>query len=99
MDPKPLFIPLKREFFLAFQAGEKNTEFRRYGMRWNEKTCFVGRKVVLSLGYGKKHRVHGVIVGFERSEAPVTTKAWLDCYGNNAGEAACIRIAVEGQME
>lgn len=48
---KPLFVPLKTEYFLAFQRGEKRTEYRPYGPRYNERTCFVGRKVILSHGY------------------------------------------------
>lgn len=51
MDEKPLFIPLKREFFQAFKAGEKVEEYRPEGPRWNARTCRVGRPVVLSLGY------------------------------------------------
>ena len=30
---KPLFIPLKREFFEAFKAGQKVEEFRPEGPR------------------------------------------------------------------
>jgi hypothetical protein len=30
---KPLFIPLKAEFFEAFERGEKDTEYRVYGPR------------------------------------------------------------------
>ena len=29
-DEKPLFIPLKREYFEAFEAGTKDTEYRRH---------------------------------------------------------------------
>jgi len=47
---KPLFIPLKGEYFDQFQAGTKDTEYRVYGPRWNERTCAVGREVVLSRG-------------------------------------------------
>lgn len=49
---KPLFIPLRSIWFRAFEAGEKNTEYRAYGPRWNERTCQVGRKAVLAHGYG-----------------------------------------------
>lgn len=61
---KPLFIPLKREYFEAFKRGDKQQEFRKHGPRWNAKNCTVGRPVVLSLGYGKAHRLHGVITDF-----------------------------------
>lgn len=34
---KPLFIPIKREFFEAFERGDKTHEYRLYGPRWNER--------------------------------------------------------------
>lgn len=58
---KPLFIPLKRAFYEAFRKGTKVAELRKYGPRWNELTCWVGRDVVLSCGYGKTARLHGSI--------------------------------------
>ena len=64
---KPLFIPLKREYFEEFATGKKTTEFRQYGPRWNERTCKVGRTVVLSLGYGKQRRLTGIITGFKKT--------------------------------
>lgn len=48
---KPLFVPLKTQWFRAFQAGTKKTEYRLYGPRWNESTCVPGRPVTLSHGY------------------------------------------------
>lgn len=58
---KPLFIPLKAEFYDAFVRGEKSEELRKWGPRWNAKVCAVGRQVILSRGYGKQHRKSGVI--------------------------------------
>lgn len=90
---KPLFIPLKSEFFEAFENGTKDTEYRPYGPRWNEKTCSIGRDVVLSYGYGKQRRLRGVVVGFEASYAPTWTDTWRKCYGDESkGKAACIRV-------
>jgi hypothetical protein len=48
---RPLFVPLKREWFEAFREGTKTVEYRLHGPRWNERTCVTGRAVVLSLGY------------------------------------------------
>lgn len=48
---KPLFIPLRTEYFRAFERGEKTVEYRRYGRGWNERTCLVGKTAVLSHGY------------------------------------------------
>jgi hypothetical protein len=95
---KPLFIPLYTEYFNEFESGVKDTEFRPYGSRYNERTCFIGREVTLSHGYGKKRRLRGVIVGFERSIEPTKTEAWLNCYGDKTGEAACIRVKLEGKQ-
>lgn len=60
---KPLFIPLKKEYFYAFKDGSKTKERRLYGKRWNFKTCPLGRDVVLSKGYGKYERLCGYVVG------------------------------------
>jgi len=56
VSDKPLFLPLKREYFDAFEAGIKTHEYRLYGPRWNEKNCRIGRPVTLSCGYGKGRR-------------------------------------------
>lgn len=96
---KPLFIPLKTEFFEAFENGMKDTEYRIYGPRWNERTCAIGREVVLSHGYGNKRRLRGVVVGFDVSDEPTKTEAWRKCYGESdgfVGKAACIRVALMG---
>jgi hypothetical protein len=58
---KPLFIPLAGKHYDRFADGTKDTEYRSAGPRWNEKTVFEGRKVTLSRGYGKKHRLSGVV--------------------------------------
>lgn len=64
MKDKPLFVPLKSEFFDAFAAGTKTFELRRYGARWNERVCRVGRDVTLSRGYGKRSRLSGRVRSF-----------------------------------
>ena len=69
MEKKPLFIPLKAEHYIKFEKGEKDTEYRAHGPRWNEKTCYVGRLVTLSYGYGKARRLSGVVVGFSLVDA------------------------------
>lgn len=64
MTEKPLFIPLKAKWFEAFENGDKDTEYRAYGPRWNETTCRPGRAVTLSYGYGKARRLSGVVKDF-----------------------------------
>ncbi len=93
----PLFVPLKRAFFEAFERGEKREEFRIYGPRWNEITCAIGRPVVLSLGYGKARRLRGRVVSFKRDRHPILIPGWLECYGQKPGAevAACIGIQID----
>lgn len=66
---KPLFVPLKTEYYEAFKDGSKTEELRLYGKRWNEKTCFVGREIILSKGYGKQNRMKGRICKFKKQHA------------------------------
>lgn len=63
MAERPLFIPLRREWFEAFESGDKTEEHRRHGKRWNARTCRIGRAVTLSLGYSGR-RLTGVITSF-----------------------------------
>lgn len=86
---KPLFFPLMTEYFEAFRDGKKTVEYRAYGPRWNERSCAIGREVVLSKGYGKQERLTGVITGFEKRF--MDSADWIDCYGMS-GTAACIEI-------
>ena len=95
MNEKPLFIPLKREFFEAFASGTKAEEYRLEGPRWNARTCAIGRPVVLSLGYGKARRLSGRVVGYRSSIEATQTEAWRNCYGDRQGRAACIRIEID----
>lgn len=94
MDEKPLFIPLKREFFEAFKRREKIEEFRPEGPRWNARTCRIGRPVVLSLGYGKHDRLAGRVTAYSARKEPTQTDAWRKCYGDRGGLAACIRVEI-----
>jgi hypothetical protein len=69
---KPLFIPLKTEWFRKFEDGSKNVEYRAYGPRWNERTCRRGRSATLSHGYSGA-RLSRTVIDFEklpRSMAP-----------------------------
>lgn len=96
---KPLFIPLKREYFEAFERGEKHVEYRPFGPRWNRRTCEIGRRVVLSLGYGKRRRLNGVVTNFHVELDPAILPGWVECYGNKPHlrqvAAACIGITVQ----
>lgn len=92
---KALFIPLRRQFFEAFDRGEKDTEYRKRGPRWNAETCAIGRRVVLSCGYGRSKRLTGTITGFRYDTMPSRLPGWVECYGHNAGHAACIKIKVD----
>lgn len=93
---KPLFIPLKTEFYEAFELGIKTEELRRYGPRWNEKTCEVGRTVVLSKGYGKQQRMQGKILRFTKLPAALLKREFqkpvLNLYGTLEIDVAVISI-------
>ncbi len=100
MKEKPLFIALKTEYFEAFEDGSKTDEMRLYGPRWNERTCRVGRPVTLSKGYGKKYRLSGVIVGFEKKHGNQIVEqskleAIFNCYGTLKKDMAIIYIQVD----
>ncbi len=79
---KPLFIPLKRCYFEAFERGDKTHEYRRDVPRWSPKNVFPGRPITLSMGYGKKHRLSAEVVS--RTERWMDSPAWNDCYGQSA---------------
>jgi hypothetical protein len=89
-----LFVPLKSEYFEAFARGEKDTEYRPFGVRWNERTCRIGRPVVLSKGYGKRHRLRGVVASFARVRTSRPSAAWAACYGSRECDMAWIQIKV-----
>lgn len=89
---KPLFIPLKSQYYDAFCNGSKPEEYRKYGPRWNERTCHVGRRVTISKGYGKQNRREGTIVGF--ATRWMMSDEWIECYGK-PGYAACIEIKLD----
>ncbi len=93
---KPLFIPLKTEFYEAFKRGDKTEELRKYGPRWNEKTCVPGREVILSKGYGKKNRLIGRIWRFKCQSGKLFGSSYRESireiYGSENVLIACISI-------
>lgn len=95
MSKKPLFIPLKRQYFEAFERGEKIAEYRKHGPRWNRETCQPGRPVTLSLGYGKARRLYGYVCGFRKLDNTKAIDGWRDCYGDYIGPAARIEIKLD----
>lgn len=96
-----LFVPLLARYYDAFERGEKNEELRLYGPRWNENTCRVGRSVTISKGYGKSHRMHGIIWKFKRQHGSAFGSAYkaaiLDRYKTLDVWIACISIELQGR--
>ena len=89
-NQKPLFIPLQTRWFRAFAKGIKPVEYRAYGPRWNERTCTVGRDVILSHGYSGD-RIRAQVVRFDRiaiHNAPLEVQS---LFANHA-EIACISL-------
>jgi predicted RNA methylase len=96
-DEKPLFVPLKTEWYEAFEDGSKTEEFRQYGKRWNEKTVRVGRKVLLSHGYSVGRRLLGTVSSFTRQHATTLSdehkKAVEEIFGTLDVEMAVIGVS------
>jgi hypothetical protein len=93
MHDRPLFIVLRRQWFDAFSSGSKTDEWRLYGPRWNEDTCRIGRRVVLSLGYTQT-RLYGAVIGFRVRKATIGT---AKIYGEGA-ICAVIKIRLDSAM-
>lgn len=91
----PLFIPLKAEHFDDFESGEKGSELRPYGQRWNEDTCSDGRLVILARGYGKQRRLYGRVRHLIVSMEPSTRPEWVAIYGPGLVDVAVIVIDLE----
>ena len=93
---KPLFIPLKTEYYEAFKDGSKTEELRLYGPRWNDNTCQPGREVTISKGYGKKNRMKGVIWRFKKQRGDLFGSSYksaiMAVYGTLDVDIACISI-------
>lgn len=93
---KPLFVPLKTEYWQQFRDGTKRDELRLYGPRWNERTCAVGREVTLSKGYGKIGRMTGRVRAFKRQHGSTFGSTYREAiqavYGTLDVEIACISI-------
>jgi hypothetical protein len=77
----PLFVPLRTEWFRQFESGDKTVEYRAYGPRWNERTCFVGRKVTLSHGYSGK-RLSAEVVAIDILNRPNAPEAAQNIFPN-----------------
>jgi hypothetical protein len=93
----PLFVLLRTAFFNAFAAGHKRVEFHPYGPRWNERTCAVGRRVVLRHGHSGR-RLHGHVSDLYVSTKPKRSAEWRVCYGDTGPlSVACIVIAIHGK--
>ena len=96
MKERPIFIPLRSEYYDAFADGSKTEELRLYGPRWNERTCAVGRAVTLSKGYGKKNRMIGQVVKFKKQHGTTFGSRYKEsirsCYGTLDIWIACISI-------
>lgn len=102
MNNKPLFVPLKTEYYELFESGRKKAELRKYGPRWNEKTCAIGKPVILSKGYGKKHRIAGKIIDFKKKPVcdidPINRRAMQAIYGTLDIDIAVIYIECDNKQ-
>ncbi len=99
----PGVIPRRTEYYNNFLSGDKTDELRAYGPRWNEKTCAVGRTVILSKGYGNHSRMSGVIWKFKKQHGTLFGSEYkesiLNVYGTLDINIACISINNIRQIE
>lgn len=99
MEVKPLFFPLYTEHYERFKDGSKGSELRLYGKRYNEQTCFIGRAVILSKGYGKRNRMTGKIWQFQKCHGStfnsIDRAAIINIYGSIDVLIACIFIRLD----
>jgi hypothetical protein len=87
MTEKPLFIPLRTQWFREFEAGTKDIEYRAYGPRWNERTCRIGREATISHGYSGK-RLQRRVTGFTVIDFAYAPEAARSIYPDAAYIAA-----------
>jgi len=90
---RPLFIPLRRQWFDAFRDGSKRIEWRAYGPRWNRQTAFRGRHITLSLGYSGA-RLLGTILRTRRVARALAPLAAQAIYPN-ARYLCAIHVALD----
>lgn len=91
---KPLFIPLTKRWYEEFASGRKDIEYRKAGKRWNLNTCFHGREVVLSCGYGKSRRMKGIIeYAWVETDPNEFSDDYASVYGRDGNEL-CIKIKI-----
>jgi hypothetical protein len=64
LEEKPIFIPLKLQKFNEFKNGTRKYELR-VGERWGIVNCPIGRKIILSKGYGNHERLNAVVTGHQ----------------------------------
>lgn len=98
-NEKALFIPINAQHYDEFISGKKKEEFRKYGTKWNEKVCYVGRRVIISKGYGNQNRRSGTITGFKKrhgsSLAYKHQKTLMELFGTLYEYIAVISIELD----
>lgn len=93
---RPLLIALHTDYFVQFKTGTKTREYRLYGPRWNERTCYPGRPAVVRAGYSSHHQLRMQIIGFcvlPFNQAPDEARAIY--YKHPTKKIACIHLAPE----
>ena len=91
---KPLFCPLRKEYYLQFKSGLKTTEYRAYGRGWNEKTCAIGRLINLSLGYNGE-RLLAEIKNISIVDIADAPQVAIDLYAHRASKIICIDVNLD----
>lgn len=91
---QPLFVPLRRQYWIAFRDGRKRTEYRLYRGQWTTQSVWQGRKVILSLGYSGD-RLFGVVTRVRTLRArdvPGIELVYPDCSPSDPVLAFTVRL-------
>ena len=94
---KPLFIPLKKEYFEQYKDGSKHYELRKPEKQFQLKYLWPGRAVTLSCGYSGDRlytKIAGAEIWHSGDLGKDDQKACLNCYGQH-GEVVKINFDFE----
>ncbi|WP_319761898.1 hypothetical protein [Maridesulfovibrio sp.] len=91
---RPLFIPLKKEYFEQYKNGTKKYELRKPERQFQLKYLTPGRDVTLSCGYSGDRlytKIGGAELWHSGDLGKADRKACLDCFGQH-GEVVKINF-------
>ena len=90
-----MLIVVRKVWFEELRGGAKRVEYRRYGRRFNERVCYIGRPVAFAYRYDRvSPRLTGVVTSF--ATVPVSEMPeMLEIYPDMAAHAPIAAIGVD----